>query len=80
MGQLLIRDLDESVIEALQRRATNHATSVEEEARQILLASVVRERQEFITRFNAVRVALGPQSGPTSLDLLRADRARDDSL
>ena len=79
MGQLLISHLDEGVIDALQRRAVDHATSVEEEARRALLASVVDERQEFITRLNAMRVALGPQTGPTSLDLLRNDRARDDN-
>jgi plasmid stability protein len=78
MGQILIRNLDDSVIDALRQRAADHATSTEEEARRALSASVGLGRREAIARLNAVRARLGPDSEPTSLDLLRADRARDD--
>ena len=78
MGQILIRNLDDSVIDALKRRAADHATSTEEEARRALSASVGLGRQEFLARLDAVRAQLGPQNGPTSLEDLRADRARDD--
>ncbi len=36
MAQLLVRNLDESVKEALRRRARRHGRSMEEEARLIL--------------------------------------------
>ena len=36
MAQLLVRNLDESVKEALRRRARSHGRSMEEEARWIL--------------------------------------------
>jgi plasmid stability protein len=77
MGQILIRNLDDSVIDALKRRAADHATSTEEEARRALTSSVGLGRRESIARLNAVRAELGPSRGPTSLDLLREDRARD---
>ncbi|MDR7114551.1 FitA-like ribbon-helix-helix domain-containing protein [Caulobacter sp. BE254] len=78
MGQILIRNLDDWVIDALKRRATDHGTSIEEEARRALSDSVKLEWREAVERLNAVREQLGSDSGPTSLDLLRADRARDD--
>jgi plasmid stability protein len=37
-GQILIRNLDDSVIDALKRRVADHATSTEEEARRALTA------------------------------------------
>jgi plasmid stability protein len=78
MGQILIRNLDDWVLDALKRRAIDHGTSIEAEARQALSGSVKLEWQEAIERLDAVRKQLGSDSGPTSLDLLRADRARDD--
>jgi len=78
MGQILIRNLDDNVIDALRKRAAEGATSMEEEARRALTASVGLGRREAIERLNAVRARLGRDSEPTSLDLLRADRARDD--
>jgi len=78
MGQILIRNLDDGVIEALKRRAADRATSTEEEARRALAASVGLGREAFLDRLDAMRRMIGPLSGPTSLDDLRADRARDD--
>ncbi|WP_426012141.1 hypothetical protein [Caulobacter sp. DWR2-3-1b2] len=78
MGHISICNLDGSAIDALKRCAVDHATSAEKEARQALAASVALERREIIARLDAVRAALGPQTGPSSLDLLRAERARDD--
>ena len=37
MAQLLVRQLDEAVKEALRRRARRHGRSMEEEARLILV-------------------------------------------
>jgi plasmid stability protein len=77
MGQMLIRNLDDAVIQRLKERAARHKTSAEEEARQALEASVEVDREAILARLNAVAALSGPQSGPTSADMLRADRDRD---
>ena len=41
MGQILIRQLDDAVVAALEARARANARSVEEEARVILLETLV---------------------------------------
>jgi plasmid stability protein len=78
MAQILIRNLDEAVIDALRGRARERGSSVEEEARQALAAAVGLSRQEAIRRLDEVRAKIGRLTGPSSLDDLRADRARDD--
>ncbi len=40
MAQLLVRNLDEGVKEALRRRAHHHGRSMEEEARLILMQAI----------------------------------------
>jgi plasmid stability protein len=44
MAQLLVRRLDDSLKEALQRRARAHGCSTEEEVREILRAAVRAEQ------------------------------------
>jgi plasmid stability protein len=78
MGQILIRNLDDAVLDALRGRARQRGSSVEEEARQALAASVGLARDDAIRRLNAIRARIGPLAGPSSLDDLRADRGRDD--
>jgi plasmid stability protein len=46
MAQLLVRNLDLSVKEALQRRALRHGRSMEEEARLILAKAAENEQVE----------------------------------
>lgn len=46
MASITIRNLDDSLKEALRRRAAGNRRSMEEEARQILKAAMVRERGE----------------------------------
>jgi len=77
MGQMLIRNLDDAVIQRLKARAERHRTSAEEEARRALAASVAVDPEAVIARLNAIAEANGPQTGPTALELLRADRDRD---
>lgn len=45
MAQLLVRNLDESVKDALRRRARRHGRSMEEEARLILRQAAEAEEQ-----------------------------------
>ena len=43
MGQLLVRRLDDDVKRRLQERAKRHGVSMEEEARAILRATLLRD-------------------------------------
>lgn len=78
MGQMLIRNLDDTVVAGLKARAERQRTSAEEEARRALGASVRRDPDAVIARLRATRRANGTQSGPTALELLRRDRDRDE--
>lgn len=46
MAQLLIRKIDEDVKENLRRRAKRHGVSMEEEARSILRAELLKPESE----------------------------------
>lgn len=78
MGQILIRNLDDAVLDALRRRAAVRGVSLEQEARQALASSVGLAREEALARLDAIRRRIGRVAGPSSLDDLRADRRRDD--
>jgi len=77
MGRILVRNLDDAVIEALRRRAAAAGTSTEEEARRALAAAVGLEREAAAHRLAEVRGRIGRLEGPSILDDLRRDRARD---
>lgn len=77
MGQILIRNLDAAILDALKARAARSGISLEEEARRALAASTGLSRAEALARLDAVRELVGTVSGPTSLDDLRSDRHRD---
>jgi plasmid stability protein len=79
MGQILIRNLDDAVLDALRGRARQKGSSLEEEARQALAASVGLSREEALRRIDEVRARIGRLEGPTSLDILRQDRMRDET-
>jgi plasmid stability protein len=78
MGQILIRNLDDAVLDALRLRAGATGRSLEEEARRALAHSVGLTREEALARIDDIRRRIGKLEGPTILDDLRADRARDD--
>lgn len=77
MAQILIRNLDAAVLTALRRRAVEAGTSLEEEARRALSAAAGLTRDAALARLDAVRTRIGQISGPSSLEDLRRDRARD---
>jgi plasmid stability protein len=77
MGQILIRNLDNAVLQALKERAATTGASLEEEARRALAASVGLTRAEAVARVEAVRARIGALPGRSVIDDLRADRARD---
>jgi plasmid stability protein len=77
MGRIIIRNLDDAVIETLRRRAAAAGTSTEEEARRALAASVGLERKAAAHRLAEVRRRIGRLEGPSVLSDLRRGRARD---
>jgi antitoxin FitA len=79
MGWLFIRDLDDAVIDALRRRAKAHGQSLEEEARQALSASAGLTKEQALERIDAIRAKIGRLPGPSIVEELRLDRARDEA-
>jgi plasmid stability protein len=77
LGRILIRDLDDSLLDALRSRAAAAGSWLEEEARRALDGAVGLGREAALARLDAVRTRIGPLAGPTSLDDLRTDRDRD---
>ena len=63
MGQILIRNLDDSIIAGLKRRAAENRTSAEEEARRVLAAGVGFDVEAWLARAQAFRAQLGPRPG-----------------
>lgn len=78
MGQIVIRNIDDAVLDALRLRAAEAGTSTEEAARQALAAAVGLGREAAIARLDAVRARIGRIEGPSTLDQLREDRRRDE--
>jgi len=78
MGQILVRNLDDAVIEALRRLAAASGTSTEEQARRALARAVGLDRAAAAERLAAVRRSIGRLPGPTLAELLRQDRDRDE--
>jgi plasmid stability protein len=77
MGQIMIRNLDATVIEALRRRAAACGTSTVEQARRALTKAVGLERDAAARRLAEIRRIIGGLEGPSSLDDLRRYRGRD---
>lgn len=77
MAQILIRNLDEAVIARLRQRAAEAGTSLEEEARRALAAAAGLSREAALARLDKVRAQIGRIEGPSTLEDLRRDRARD---
>ncbi|MFZ5914886.1 MAG: FitA-like ribbon-helix-helix domain-containing protein [Pseudomonadota bacterium] len=77
MAQILIRNIDDAVIAKLRQRAAEAGTSLEEEARRALANSAGLTRKAALARLDAVRERIGRPRGPSSLEDLRRDRARD---
>jgi plasmid stability protein len=74
MGQVLIRNVDDSVLAALRARATARGLSLEAELRDVLARAAGHPRADLAAEFAAVR-AMTP-SGPRRLaeDLVRETR------
>jgi plasmid stability protein len=77
MGRILVRNLDDAVIDALRRLAAASGTSTEEQARRALARAVGLDREAALKRLDEVRHSIGRLEGFSSLEQLRRDRDRD---
>lgn len=75
MAQVLVRNLDDAVVEALKARAELHGHSLEQELRDLLTQAATPTSEDRVAMAAQIR-ALGRGSNvPTdSTDLIRADR------
>jgi plasmid stability protein len=79
MGQIVIRNIDPAVIEALRHRAAACGTSMEEQDRRALANAVGLDREAAVRRLTEIRRMIGRLEGPSILDDLRRDRGRDEA-
>ena len=77
MAQIVIRNIDAAVVDALRRRAAAYGISMEEQARRALTSAVGLDREEAVHRLTEFRRSVGRLPGPSVLDDLRHDRDRD---
>jgi plasmid stability protein len=78
MAQLLVRNLEPEIVEALKSRARTNHRSLEAEAREILsdAALAARRRHEFLASVVRARELIGDRMFDDSSELIREDRER----
>jgi antitoxin FitA len=74
VGQVLIRNLDDAVIDAFKARASARGLSPEAELRDALTRAAAQPRAELITEFAAVRTKTPKISRRLAEDLVRESR------
>ena len=77
MAQIVIRNIDDAVVDALRRRAAACGISMEEQARRALASAVGLDREEAVRRLTEVRRRIGRLPGQSIVADLRRDRDRD---
>jgi plasmid stability protein len=74
MGQVIVRNLEDRVIEAHRRRARARGVSLEQQLRDVLSATAGPSREEALARADALRARTRPGDFPTAAELVREDR------
>jgi plasmid stability protein len=75
MAQLLVRNLDDAIVERLRLRARRRGTSLEQEVRQILTEATSVSRSDIARRAAEVRARQAPNTSRAAA-LIREDRER----
>ena len=75
MATIVIRNLDDEVVERLRLQARLRGVSVEEEARRVLAEGTRVSRSEIAARAAAIRARQRPHRS-LGVDLIREDRKR----
>jgi plasmid stability protein len=73
MGQILVRNLEDGVIERLKARAIKADKSLEQSVRDILVAAAKPSRDEVLAEMDRLREEIGPVTLDAT-DLIREDR------
>lgn len=76
MGQVIIRNLDDGVINRLKARAELHGRSLEQELREIVTHGAGLSPADRLTLADRVRAMTPGPLTSDSTDLVRADRDR----
>ncbi len=76
MGQLIVRGLDDAIIQALKQRAARAGRAAEAEHRAILEQALRPETESFAQASARLRARTPPQT-TDSTDIVRRDRDRD---
>ena len=74
MGQVIVRNLDDQVIEAHKRRAASKGISLEQELRDVLTMTSRVSRAERLARADRIAAKTRNPDHPLAEDLIREDR------
>lgn len=76
VAQVLVRNLDDEVVERYRLRARAKGRSFEAELRETLNEALLREREELLAEIDRIRAMTPPRPPglPLAEDLIREDR------
>lgn len=74
MAQVIIRNIDDQVLERLKQRASERKVSLEQSLRDILAEAARPSREERIQRLREIRAMTPPGPRTSGADLIREDR------
>ncbi|HWB51978.1 MAG TPA: hypothetical protein VG651_22920 [Stellaceae bacterium] len=78
MGQVLIRNIDDDVLDRLRRRAAEQHKSLEQCLRDVLAAAAQPSHEELLAELDRIRAMTPPRKPgvkyPTAEELIREDR------
>lgn len=77
MGQILVRNLDDRIIDRLKQRARRENTSLEQSVRRILTEAAKPSREQVVAEIDALRKRIGPVPGD-STGFIREHRDNED--
>jgi antitoxin FitA len=78
LAQLTVRNVSSQIVRTLKQRAAAHGRSAEAEHREILREALLKEKEDFATRAQALRRRL--RSTVDSSEVIRVDRDRDTAI
>ena len=79
MGQMIVRKLDDEIIDRIKKRAKLEGTSAEQIARDVLTRAFKPSREELIRRMDEIRAQTKPADLETTLRIMAEARAERDA-
>lgn len=71
MGQIIVRNLADDVVERLKRRAAERKISLERHVRDLLAEAAKPTRDEAVAKIAALRERIGPVAGCSTATIRR---------